>query len=444
MTQAISFLDAPSPRVHIPSQPTTLITHARLPGHQDPICLWVDPQGIVRSIQTIAQAFKQPPPESLQVLNFKGDWLSLGGVDLQMNGALGLAFTDLNPSNADKLVEICHFLWQQGIEAFLPTLVTTSVEKTQQALAVLADYYEQQFDLGSVQKSPLGKVNPPQFDRAKILGVHLEGPFLNPAKCGAHPPEYLQSLTVEAVKTLLGDYTSLVKVITLAPELDPTGAAIAYLRSQHITISLGHSQATAAQAQAAFRQGATLVTHAFNAMSPLHHRDVGLLGEALLQSDISCGLIADGQHICPAMLKLLLRLQGCHEQLFLVSDALAPLGLPDGTYPWDDRQIQVEQGTARLPDGTLAGTTSPLLTGVRNLVQWQICSVDDAIALATTAPRRILGDGWTKFKPEGQRSPASQRPFIGRPAHQLLRWHWDPKTPDLTWQRLAIGQHSRS
>jgi N-acetylglucosamine-6-phosphate deacetylase len=197
---------------------------------------------------------------------------------------------------------------------------------------------------------------------------------------------------------VLGDYAHVVKVMTLAPELDSTGKVIPYLRSLGITVSLGHSQATAAQAQQAFTQGASMVTHAFNAMPGLHHREPGLLGAALVHPGVYCGLIADGQHICPTMIQLLLR-AGCYEKgIFLVSDALAPIGLPDGIYPWDTRQIEVKNGTARLPDGTLSGTTLPLLVGVQNLVQWGICEVEsvyafgigEAIALATEAPRQAI------------------------------------------------------
>jgi N-acetylglucosamine-6-phosphate deacetylase len=197
---------------------------------------------------------------------------------------------------------------------------------------------------------------------------------------------------------------------------------IAYLRSLGITVSLGHSQATAAQAEEAFELGASMVTHAFNAMPGLHHREPGLLGAALVHPNVYCGMIADGQHLCPTMIQLLLR-AGCYEKgIFLVSDALAPLGLPDGVYPWDSRQIEVKNGTARLPDGTLAGTTLPLLVGVQNLVQWGICGVDSAIALATQSPRHAIG-----------------LPGIaaGQSA-QLLRWHLDEATFRLTWQRLTF------
>jgi N-acetylglucosamine-6-phosphate deacetylase len=252
--------------------------------------------------------------------------------------------------------------------------------------------------------------------------VHLEGPFLNPTKRGAHPQACLLPLTLKNVKRVLGEFTPYIKVMTLAPELDETGEVIPYLRQQGITVSLGHSLATAAEAETAFQQGATMVTHAFNAMPSLHHREPGLLGAALLHPQVYCGLIADGQHVCPTMIEIILK--AAPTGIFLVSDALAPLGLPDGIYPWDQREIEVKQGTARLLDGTLAGTTLPLLTGVQNLVKWGICSVEQAIMLATDAPRKAIRlQGW-----------------VGQPATQLLHWQVTSdstsQSSQLLWQRL--------
>lgn len=376
------------------------IINARLPGYRGLQQICVE-QGRIAQILPMPEAIS-----STQGLDVAGDWLSLGGVDLQINGALGLAFPEIQAQDFSKLAAVCEFLWQQGVDGFLPTLVTTSIDNFQRSLAVIGEFMQ--------------KHEPQQ---AKILGVHLEGPFLNYQKRGAHPAEYLLPLTIENVQRVVGDYASIVKVITLAPELDATGDAIAYLRSLGITISLSHSQATAKEAQRAFDRGATMVTHAFNAMPGLHHREPGLLGEAIVYPGVWCGLIADGQHVCPTMLKILLKASGYAQKIFLVSDALAPLGLPDGTYPWDTRQITVSSGTARLADGTLAGTTLPLLVGVQNLVRWDICDLESAIALATTAPRKAI------HLPE----------FIGNSATQLLRWRWNETTKELTWCRLVAS-----
>lgn len=255
-----------------------------------------------------------------------------------------------------------------------------------------------------------------------MLGVHLEGPFLNYEKRGAHPAEYLLHPTLETVEWVLGDFSNLVKIITLAPELDTIGEVIPYLRSLGIIVSLGHSTATAEEAKKAFQLGASMVTHAFNAMPPLHHRKPGLLGEAIVNQNVFCGLIADGEHICPTMIDLLLRASRYGKGIFLVSDALAPIGLPDGIYPWDERQIEVRDGTARLADGTLAGTTLPLLVGVENLVKWRISSIESAIALATESPRVAIG------------LPGMS---VGHPAY-LLQWHWEKASDRLTWKRLDL------
>ena len=380
------------------------IINARLPGYKDLQRIWIS-EGKISWILPTHAVFKRIPPPDLQVLDVAGDWISLGGVDLQINGALGKTFNDLSLDDGDFLQKISEFLWQQGVDAFLPTLVTTSVDNIRRSLSVIADF---------VQSRKL------THSTAQILGVHLEGPFLNSQKRGAHPAEYLLPLTIEQIQRVLGDYADIVKVITLAPELDATGGAIPYLRSLGITVSLGHSLATAAEAQRAFDLGATMVTHAFNAMPGLHHREPGLLGAALVHPSVKCGLIADGQHIIPIMIQLLLR-ASCYEQgIFLVSDALAPLGLPDGVYPWDKRQITVKNGTARLPDGTLSGTTLPLLVGVQNLVRWGICEVESAIALATVALRQAIG----------------LTSILGSPVSQLLRWHLDESIDLLNFSRL--------
>jgi N-acetylglucosamine-6-phosphate deacetylase len=339
----------------------------------------------------------------IPILDLQGDWLSLGGIDLQINGALGLAFPDLEVADLPKLQEICDFLWHQGVDGFLPTIVTTSVEKIQRSLATIAQFM-------ATQK---------QSNTAQVLGVHLEGPFLNYQKRGAHPEQYLLPLTIEHLQQVLGDYSQIVKVITLAPELDNSNQAITDLRDKNITVSLGHSQATATEAAAAFLQGASMVTHGFNAMPSLHHRQPGLLGAAIVNPDVYCGLIADGNHVCPIMVEIILKASNYEQGIFLVSDALSPMGLADGVYPWDERQITVTEGTARLADGTLSGTTLPLLVGVENLVKWG-CEVEKAIAMATISPRKAI---------------ALPDIDVGQQA-SLLRWHWDQGQQKLSWSRI--------
>jgi N-acetylglucosamine-6-phosphate deacetylase len=372
-------------------------------------------------LQSIEPMAKETAMSSAKVvIDVKGDWISLGALDLQINGALGLAFPDLRQVHFEQLRAICKLLWQQGVDGFCPTIVTTSLDNFHGSLAAICEF----------QKLPA------EPSSAQVLGAHLEGPFLNPAKRGAHPAEFLQPLTLANVKAVIDEFAEAISIVTLAPELAVDEAVIDWLTSRNITVSLGHSLATAQQASLAFAQGATMVTHAFNAMPGLHHRDPGLLGAALADSRVFGGLIADGQHVCPTMLDLLLRMgRGSLTRqtgglflggLFLVSDALSPYGLPDGVYPWDERQIEVVEGAARivkdpLAAGTLAGTTLPLIEGAQNLVKWGLCSVEEAIALVTQTPRQAIG-----IPDLAIHAPAS-----------LLRWHHDIATGELTWQRLT-------
>jgi N-acetylglucosamine-6-phosphate deacetylase len=380
------------------------IINAKVIGYSGLQEIEIDRLGNIVSIRDSQQDKHQ------NTIDLEGDYLSLGGVDLQINGGLGLAFPDLKEEDLPKLAGICDYLWQQGVDGFCPTIVTTSIAKIQQSLAAIQYYLDNSNRII-------------QEDKAQILGVHLEGPFLNYEKRGAHPAKYLLPLTIDNLKKVLGDYSNFVKIITLAPELDKTEQIISQLYSLGITVSLGHSQATAEQARKAFDLGATMVTHAFNAMPSLHHREAGLLGEAIIDPNVFCGLIADGQHVSNTMMKILLQASNFDRGIFLVSDALAPMGLPDGKYPWDSREIEVKNGTARLSDGTLSGTTLPLLVGVKNLVEWGVCPPEIAIAIATETPRKAIG---------------IKGLMIGVKAN-LLRWHWDEINNKLSWQRIETN-----
>ena len=394
---------------------TLTMTNARVVGMDGFQAIVIDDRHGVKPPIPMTQLTASPDPSHR--LDVEGDWISPGGLDLQINGALGLAFPEVQMSDLGKLEEIGQMLWAAGVDGFAPTIVTTSIENIQRSLAVFAAFQAQQATRSS------------RIPTAQIVGLHLEGPFLNPAKRGAHPEEFLLPLTLKQLDRVFGDLgdlvdlgnsgdsgdrpdqasgdqANLIKIITLAPELDPSGETIAALRDRGIIVSLGHSLATADQAKQAFERGATMVTHAFNAMPGLHHRDPGLLGAAIVDSRVYSGFIADGQHVCPTMLQILLNADPSN--LFLVSDALSPLGLPDGTYPWDEREIIVTHGTARLADGTLSGTTRPLLDGADNLVRWGLCDLERAIDLVSHAPRRAIG------LPAWDTTPGS--------AARLLRW----------------------
>jgi N-acetylglucosamine-6-phosphate deacetylase len=187
------------------------IINARVPGYKDLQMVSVNHQGTIDQIVSMDTVYRRVPFQGLRLLDVSGDWISLGGVDLQINGALGLAFPDLKAQDVNLLNKICNFLWNQGIDGFLPTLVTTSVENIHASLKVISDFIRESSNVST------GYFNKEGTKQAKILGVHLEGPFLNYQKRGAHPPEYLLPLTIDEVKRVLGDYADIVRVVTLAP-----------------------------------------------------------------------------------------------------------------------------------------------------------------------------------------------------------------------------------
>ena len=333
-----------------------------------------------------------------------GDWLSPGGVDLQINGGLGLAFPELQAGDLPRLLELLELLWRDGVEAIAPTLVTCGIPQLRQALAVLRQ--------ARAAHRP---------GRCRLLGAHLEGPFLAPARRGAHPSQHLATPSLAALQQRIDGFEGEIALVTLAPELPGADAVIAELRRLGILVSLGHSEANEAQASAAFSQGVGMLTHAFNAMPGLHHRNPGPIAAAALGGHVALGLIADGVHVAPSMAVLLQRL--APDQVVLVSDALAPYGLADGVHRWDERALIVENGSCRLEDGTLAGVTLPLLEGVRRLAHWG-GDADRAIAAATVLPRQLMGA-----------AADCRSQLLGLPLVEALRW--SGPSDDLRWRRAA-------
>ena len=339
-----------------------------------------------------------------------GDWLSPPGVDLQINGGLGLAFPELTPADLPRLEALLEHLWRDGVEAIAPTLVTCGVAELRGALAVLAQ--------ARAGHAP---------GRCRLLGAHLEGPFLAPERRGAHPAAHLAAPSAAALAERLDGFTggagwqgpADVALVTLAPELDGAADLIAALGRSGVVVSLGHSAAHEEQAEAAFAAGVSMLTHTFNAMAGLHHRAPGPVAAALLRHDVAFGLIADGVHVAPSLAVLLQRLAG--ERLVIVSDALAPYGLAEGRHRWDERVLLVENGSCRLEDGTLAGVTLPLLEGVVRLARWGD-RAGASIAAATVTPRRVLGE----------RRPVEQL-LVGRPLAECLRWQAGSEGLGWTW-----------
>jgi N-acetylglucosamine-6-phosphate deacetylase len=218
------------------------------------------------------------------------------------------------------------------------------------------------------------------------VGVHLEGPFLSPRRAGAHPPARIREPDLETLRSLLD--AGPVSTVTLAPELPGALGLVDELVARGVCVSLGHSDATAAEAAAAFERGATTVTHLFNAMRPFAHRDPGIAGAALAREDVAVQLIADGVHLADE--SVLVAWRAARGRVALVSDAIAATGLGDGTYRISEVEVRVVDGVCRTPDGILAGSVSPLLDGLRTLCRLGVPLAEAAEAV-TRIPASIVG-----------------------------------------------------
>ena len=346
------------------------------------------------------------PGSAMAGENWDGDWLSPMGVDLQMNGGLGLAFSELTPKDLPRLFALLDQLWIDGVEAICPTIVSCGVDSLRQALLALHQAR-----------------NHRRLKCCDLLGAHLEGPFISAERRGAHSVHDLCEPSLKRLHERISGFENEISLVTLAPELPGSLDVIKRLRSLGVVVCLGHSIADASTCNRAFHQGIGMLTHTFNAMEGLHHRAIGPVGEAFANGKIAFGLIADGVHVAPTMALLLQRL--APEQVVLVSDALAPYGLVDGKYRWDKRVLIVEKGICYLEDGTLAGGSLPLLEGCRRLALWS-GQPAAAIWAATIAPRRVLGEGLD-----------AQIQLVGQPFRKLLRWRWKPDDNDLSWHFAA-------
>lgn len=291
-------------------------------------------------------------------------WIVPGFIDLQLNGAYGRDFS----TDGAGVTAVAERLPATGTTAFLATLITSPFDCYPQRLAEIA-------------------AATPSAASAAVLGVHLEGPYFNPARKGAHNPALLRPINCAEVSAWASH--RLVRLVTLAPELPGGLEAVRALRARGLVVSAGHSDATYAEAQAAFAAGVGCGTHLFNAMRPLFHREPGLAG-ALLEAPVPCGLIADGLHVHPAALTLAYRAKG-PDQVALVTDAISAMGTTPGRIQLGGQTVLVDAVSARLLDGTLAGSLLTLDQAVRNMIAFTGCSLAEAVQMASETPARILG-----------------------------------------------------
>lgn len=298
-----------------------------------------------------------------ELIDVDGLIVAPGLIDIQINGGFGLDFTQ-DPTT---IWEVGRRLPALGVTSFAPTIVTSPGDVTDLAIEVVAR-------------------KPADYSGADVLGLHFEGPWIAPGMNGAHNPDHIVDPDPSVAEAWIA--SGQVRVVTLAPERPGADEVARALSRGGISVSIGHTAADYETAERALRAGAGLVTHLFNQMSPLRHREPGVVGAALL-SDASALLIADGQHIADGALKIAWRMLG-PDRVILVTDAMAALGLGPGTYPLGDGPITVGPDGPRTEDGRLAGSVVPLSEAIQNLLAITGASVPDALATTSINPARAL------------------------------------------------------
>jgi N-acetylglucosamine-6-phosphate deacetylase len=325
-----------------------------------------------------------PTNEYKDVIDARGLTLLPGFIDLHVHGGAGHEAMDATP---EALRGMAAFYAQHGVTGFLATTWTDSGERITRALKTIQQRFTHEID------------HPNAISGARLLGAHVEGPYLNPARCGAQSTTHIRrAQREEAIEWL---HTAYIPLIALAPEYEENHWLMRECLTRGMTISAAHTAATYDEMRRAVDMGVTQTTHTFNAMTGLHHREPGTVGAALTLPELRCELIADNIHVHPAVMKLVWLAKGA-DGVILITDAIRGAGMLDGDYPIDDRTITIKDGVARLPDGTLAGSTLTFDRAVANFMAatsepleriWQTTSLNAARAIGISHQRGSIEVG---------------------------------------------------
>jgi len=314
-------------------------------------------------------------PAGAQTVDLGDSILAPGMIDIHVHGGAG---HDVMEGSSEALEAIERLMARHGVTSYCPTTVTAPMTETLQALVDLAAAMEERENLASADPG-----------RARPLGVHLEGPFLSHARRGVHPSMHLQPASGKMFDRMWDAAAGRVRVLTIAPELEGALELISDASRRGVCVSIGHSNATLAQANAGIKAGARHATHTFNAMRRLEHRDAGLLGAILTDHAVTADIIADGLHVEPVVVDLFLRAKGV-DGAVLITDGVSATGMPDGTYRLGSFEVEVRDGRCE-SHGKLAGSVLTLDKAVRNAMAFAKISLQDGIQMATLNPARVLG-----------------------------------------------------
>ncbi len=304
-----------------------------------------------------------------EVIEGKDKFIAPGYIDIHVHGGGG---SDVMDGDYEAINQIAIAHSHFGTTSFLPTTMTMSKDKIIRSLRSICE---------AVKKGTAG---------AEILGIHMEGPYINPEKKGAQKEEEIKKISIEEFLEFNQASGNLIRLVTIAPEMPGAIGLIKYLYKQGIIASVGHSNATYVQTQAGIQAGLSHVTHTFNAMRGLHHREPGVVGAALTSPELTVEVIADGIHIHPIVLKILTKIKE-GEKIVLITDSMRAAGLKEGTYDLGGQEVIVAKGQARLKDGTLAGSVLTMDKAVKNMVNKVGIQLPKVVQMASFNPAKCLG-----------------------------------------------------
>jgi N-acetylglucosamine-6-phosphate deacetylase len=330
-------------------------------------------------IAAIGPRGKVDLPRGVREIKSDGRTLVPGFVDVHIHGAGG---HDVMEGSREALEIITATVAARGTTSLVATTVTASEKETRDSVAGIAHY------ILNTSQYPARELS------AEVLGIHFEGPFISPARRGVHPEKWIVPPSTELLAQLLGEARGTAQILTLAPELPGALELISAARRAGLVVSLGHTDATFEQAQAAIEAGASHAAHVFNAMRPFSHRGTGVIGAVLTSPKVSAELIADGVHVDEAAMRMLVELK-TPERVILVSDGISATGMPDGKYQLGMFEVKVSGGVARNAEGKLAGSTLTLDRALRNVVALGV-PFSSALRMVTSNPARQIGLGARK------------------------------------------------